>query len=157
MGLTLCNTARRISRSKGVCVFIPPAYELMVHQSQTPGFLLLSRMSSATRSRPVAFLLDMPRHAIQGAYGNFIGDCLDSVETIARVSVSSFATEDLSAPGRQCANGGAPTRSALPGLPNLTTNMGLGKKARRGSTTQRHRPAIRRPRSPIYRSPPPPD
>ena len=30
-GLTLRNTARRISRLKGVCVVIPPAYELMVH------------------------------------------------------------------------------------------------------------------------------
>src|SRR5438128_12657373 len=42
MGLTLRNTARRIRRLKGVCVFIPPGYEQMDHQRQTTGFLLLS-------------------------------------------------------------------------------------------------------------------
>src|SRR5215469_11994630 len=43
MGLTLRNTARRISRLKGVCVFIPPSYEQTAYRSQTTGLLLLSK------------------------------------------------------------------------------------------------------------------
>src|SRR6516164_11674710 len=46
IGLTLRNTARRISRLKDVCVFIPPSYEQMAHQSQTPGLLLLSNRTA---------------------------------------------------------------------------------------------------------------
>jgi len=49
-GASSRNTAQRISRLKGVCVFILPSYEQTSCRSQTTGFLLLSR---ASRANPI--------------------------------------------------------------------------------------------------------